>query len=357
MYSKPLILLVYILVSLSMISQCGEVSPHSPTPNHKSLHKWPFQISEWITTKEKVDKLGRLPHRAVLEDIKTSFQSRKWSEVLKQLKKVRGVSYYFRLTSSQRYIVQLISSTVNIKYGKLSKAMNNLFEATNMIEQPIEAHHFLSVLFFQSGKITQTIQQLKLCLFYDPTSIPHLHRLGIVLYLSGSIEEGMFYWGEAIRLGGKDNNLEKDSQSASKSWNPQLFQSFLLSTLQYEIPMTHLLDLYNSQLSNVITPFGGGMDGKVDIQLEILKVGNTIWEREGLVELSLHIMNNLLDQSDVAAELTSSMTSQETEFKNHIQRKFTLVFVTQFSVSFVFFDGIFDHRSRMHSCTLCPLPL
>ena len=262
----------------------------------------PFDLEEYVPQADNENMVIKLYHRKILYEIKSFYNQGEASEVRRKLDEIKKPQHISRLTSSQRYVIQLISASSEHTYGLVSKALISLYEATSLIETPIEAHHMISVLELNVGRLSVSIQQLKLCLFYDPTSLPHLHRIGSILILSGNFEEGGFYWREMIRVGRETMNLSNLQNNHNKQINKWL-PSFLLSS--FSMKDSNSLFTNFKMLESLL-----GMDGEeeeelketVDVSQRIRShliesipqlVGN-LWQM-GLEELSLHLMNMRID--------------------------------------------------------------
>ena len=93
-------------------------------------------------------------------------------------------------------------SAVLLRAGLYARAEQTLYEATSLVDEPHEAYRGLALVATQQGRWGEAVAHWKNCLFLAPKGSPgeseYLQRLGALLILDGSVNEGRHYLSRAV---------------------------------------------------------------------------------------------------------------------------------------------------------------
>jgi tetratricopeptide (TPR) repeat protein len=114
-----------------------------------------------------------------------------------------GSNYlYSRMGPQTQYQTHLSLSDVLLRAGIYARAEQVLYEATSLADEPHEAYRGLALIATQQNRWTEATAHWKNCLFLAPdkstNESEYLQRLGSLLILDGSVNEGRHYLARAV---------------------------------------------------------------------------------------------------------------------------------------------------------------
>ena len=144
-----------------------------------------------------------LPHHAALARAQAHATNNDYFMSIKAHEAMLPPSYlYSRMGPQTRYRTHLSLSAVLLRAGLYARAEQTLYEATSLVDEPHEAYRGLALVATQQGRWGEAVAHWKNCLFLAPKGSPgeseYLQRLGALLILDGSVNEGRHYLSRAV---------------------------------------------------------------------------------------------------------------------------------------------------------------
>ena len=140
---------------------------------------------------------------------------------------------YSRMGPLARYHAHLSLGSVLLRAGIYARAEKTFFEGTSLADEPHEAYKGLALVATLQGRWTEAAAHWKNCLFLAPDEsysiLEYLQRLGALLILDGSVNEGRHYLSRAVILWHSIDNPGEANVDAGN--NPHMIPPAQLSSM------------------------------------------------------------------------------------------------------------------------------